>query len=126
MAMFYAFDVPADRSVMLQHVAVRNFIIPAGYLNSQAFLRIAATDDLSLPIYQNNTLIGSIDFIAAHNPESGGPGQYGVFVPLSPANDIIFRAGDILRVHAPSTSPVTPDATAAGLSVTIAGLVGGI
>jgi hypothetical protein len=126
LGMFFAFDIPADGSVLLQHVAVRNFIITGTYLQSQAFLRVATTYDLSLPIYQNATPIGHIEFLAGHNLEAGGTGQYAVFVPLSPANDIQFHASDLLRIYAPSTSPVTPDPTAHGLSVTIAGLVGGV
>jgi hypothetical protein len=126
MGMYYSFGVPDDGSVLLQHVAVRNFIIPGNWLNSQAFLRIAATNDLSLPIYQNATLIGHIDFTPATLLESGGPGQYGTFVPLSPPTDIQVRPADILRIYAPDTSPPTPDPTAVGLSVTLAALVGGI
>jgi hypothetical protein len=126
MGMYYAFDIPADGRVLLQHVAVRNFILPAGYLNSKAFLRLATTNDLQLPIYQNATPIGYIEFGVGTLLESGGPGQFGTFVPLSPANDIVIRAGDILCIYAPNPSPPDADPTATGLSVTIAGLVGGI
>ena len=50
--MFYSFSVPVDGTQMLQHVAARSFVVPGDFLESIAFLRVAATTQtLTLELY---------------------------------------------------------------------------
>lgn len=85
---------------------VRAFTLPASLTGSIAKLDTAATASTVFSITQNGTSIGSITFAAS--------GTTGTFTFASP---VTFAAGDIFRVIAPAS----PDATAAGLSVTFKG-----
>ena len=76
-------------------------------------------------LYKNDDVIGHLEFVPGSNTTSDG-GQFGTFIPLSPADDIQFDHGDRFKVFAPDLSPATPDDTAAGLSVTIAARTGTI
>ena len=80
----YAGDTfPNDGSILLQHVATRSFVISPLFGQSVAFLNTAVEHDLELPIYQNETQIGTLLFevgIDTHSPD----GQSGTFLPLSP------------------------------------------
>ena len=71
------------------------------------------------------TLIGHLEFEPGENTTSDG-GQFGTFLPLTPAPDIQFDHGDRFKVVAPELDAATPDATAAGLSITIAARTGTI
>ena len=99
---------------------------PGDFLQSVAFLRVAATTQtLTLDLYKNDDVIGHLEFVPGSNTTSDG-GQFGTFIPLSPADDVQFDHGDRFKVFAPDLSPPTPDDTAAGLSITIAARTGTI
>ena len=126
LGMFYSFAIPVDGSELLQHVAVRSFVVPGDFLQSAAFLRVpATTQTITLTVKKNDAVIGHLEFAPGSNTTSDG-GQFGTFVPLSPADDIQFDHGDRFKVFAPTLSPPTPDDTAAGLSLTIAARTGTI
>ena len=76
-------------------------------------------------LYKNDDVVGHLEFTPGSNTTSDG-GQFGTFIPLSPADDVQFDHGDRFKVFAPDLSPPTPDDTAAGLSVTIAARTGTI
>ena len=69
----YAGDTfPNDGSILLQHVASRSFVISETFGQSVAFLNTAVEHDLELPIYQNETQIGTLLFevgIDTHSPD---------------------------------------------------------
>ena len=126
LGMFYGFSIPVDGSQLLQHVAARAFVMPGDFLQSAAFLRIAATTQtLTFALYRNDDVIGHLEFEPGENATTDG-GQFGTFVPLTPAEDVQFDHGDRFKVVAPDLSPPTPDDTAAGLSITIAARTGTI
>lgn len=123
--LFYPPVLPGDGQVLLQHVAVRAFTIPADFAASLAFLRIATSvDSLILPIRLNDELIGTIDFDVGVDLVDGfGPGQFGSYHPVtSPGDPIVVQIADILTIEAPAF----PDPTAAGLSVTMVGSTGSV
>ena len=61
----------ADR--VLQHVAARSFVVPGDFLQSVAFLRVAATTlTLTLDLYKNDDVIGHLEFVPGSNTTSGG------------------------------------------------------
>jgi hypothetical protein len=124
LGMLYGFAIPVDGSQLLQHVAARSFVVPGDFLQSVAFLRIAATTEtLTFDLYKNDDVIGHLEFEPGANGTTDG-GQFGTFVPLDPPDDIQFNSTDRFKVLAPDLT--TPDATAAGLSVTIAARTGTI
>jgi hypothetical protein len=124
LGMFYSFTIPVDGTELLQHAAARSFVVPGDFLQSVAFLRVAATTQtLTLALQKNDEIVGHLEFVPGVNTTSDG-GQFGTFVPLSPADDVQFDHGDRFKVFAPDLS--TPDDTAAGLSVTIAAHTGTI
>lgn len=124
LGMFYSFSVPVDGTQMLQHVAARSFVVPGDFLESIAFLRVAGTTQtLTLELYRNDTLIGHLEFEPGESTTSDG-GQFGTFLPLTPAPDIQFDRGDRFNVLAPDLA--SADATAAGLSLTVAARTGTI
>jgi hypothetical protein len=97
-------------------------VLPIGFADSTAYLLNAvSTENLSLAIYKNADLIGSIAFNVGENMLSGG-GQLGAFVGISPPAEIQFNRTDRLTVFAPDVA----DATASGLSITFAARTGTI
>jgi hypothetical protein len=124
--MFYGFSIPVDGSQLLQHVAARSFVVPGDFLQSVAFLKVAATrETITLELHKSDDLIGHLEFEPGVDTTSDG-GQFGTFIPLTPPDDIQFDHGDRFKVFAPELDPPTPDDTAAGLSVTIAARTGTI
>jgi hypothetical protein len=117
--MFYADHIPGDASTLLQHIVAHTFFLADAFTGSIAFLSMATTETIELPIYKNNDLIGSILFAAGEGLVTGDPGQFGTFVPPSPSFTTTLVRGDRLRVLAPSS---TEDATAKGLTVTFVGM----
>jgi len=112
-----------DARIMFQHVAARDYSILPLFENSVAFLRMAVSvSPLTYNIYRNQELIGMLDFAVGTNMEPGGTGQFGEFVPVSsPGEKIFMLRGDRLVFEGPQLL----DPSAAGLSLTIAGLIEG-
>lgn len=128
-AMFFPDFIPADGSAILMHVAARSFFLPqnlSGMATSAAMLRKYATSELVLPIHKNTTPIGAILFGGLESHGSTGPdvnadgSEVGTFVFT---NAVQFNYGDRLLIYAPHES-AGPDATAAGLAVTLSGVLG--
>jgi len=126
-AMFFPDRILDDSSVLLMHVAARSFWLPAGLTSSAAILRVAATDELQLPVYKNDTPVGSVLFGGLESDGSFGPdvqsdgSEIGTFVFTAAVQ---FNRGDRLIVYAPAPFSAGPDPTAQGLAVTLAGIVG--
>lgn len=124
-------SIPNDGRLILQHISVRDYYFSGDFAFSQAFLRVApATVTLVFEIrkadkiLETETLIGTLTFDPSFGATFDG-GMYGVFAGIgSPVDDIQMSAGDRLNVYTSSSSPDDPDATAAGLSLTIYGLTG--
>src|SRR6185503_14664436 len=96
--------IPGDQSVLLQHVATRSFVLPAGFAQSTAYLLDAvSTESISLPIRKNADVIGHLEFNLDENPVADG-GQLGTFASLSPAAEIQLDRTDRLAVLAPDVA----------------------
>jgi hypothetical protein len=124
--MFFPDRLPDDGSILLMHVAARPFTLPAGLtgvVTSAAILAKAASDEVSLPIYKNATLIGAILFGGSAADVQSDGSEVGTFVFL---NAVQFAHGDRLIVYAPAESSEGPDATAQGLAVTLGGILGAV
>lgn len=120
--MFYADAVPSGEKIIMLHVANRSFTLPVNFANSQAFLLTATSDSpITLPIYLNNDLIGSIVFTPGEDTTTDG-GQFGTLVTVDPDNGVSVAIGDRLAI----ALPYEEDTTAAGLAVTIATLAAAI
>ena len=111
-AFFYPDQIRAAGATLFQSSIMRRVKLPADLAESVAYLRVAPTSDLSLPIYRNSTLIGSIDFIASLGGDIDG-GQPGSFTF---AAETYLEPGERFTIIEPTG---TEDATARGLSVTI-------
>jgi len=120
--MFHAGAVLGAEFVLLQHVATRSFVIPAGFAESTAYLlKPVSAEDISLAIHKNADLIGHLEFNVDENVLSDG-GQLGSFVGLTPPTEIQFARTDRLCIFSPNVA----DATASGLSITFAARTGTI
>jgi Protein of unknown function (DUF3168) len=86
--------------------SVRSFTLPASLTGSIATLDTAATADTVFSITKNGAEIGTVAFAASS--------ATGVFAMAAAAP---FNRGDIFKVIA----PLSPDATAAGLSLSLLG-----
>lgn len=86
--------------------SVRSFSLPSGLSGSIATLDVAATADTVFSIARNGLEIGTVSFAAGS--------AAGVLAMASSAS---FNRGDIFKVIA----PLSPDATAAGLSLSLLG-----
>lgn len=118
--MFHPAAIPGNKSVLLQHVATRSFVIPIGFADSTAYLRKAvSTENLSLEIRRNVDLIGHLNLTVGESALGDG-GQLGTFAGLSPRTEVQFSRTDRLTILAPDVL----DATAAGLSITFAARTG--
>jgi len=106
LAMYYSARILGDSSVLFQHVAARALLMPADLPGSFARLRIGtSTASISFAIEVNGTAVGSFDFdVIGANPT------------VTFVSDVTLNAGDVLVIRA----PFTEDATAEGLSVTLA------
>lgn len=130
-AMFFNYAIPVDGQLLMQHIAVRNFVLPATFFQSKAFMRIAPTTQvLSFEVrkadnvFEVETTIGTLTFTPG-DPVTFDGGQFGVFTGIgSPADDVQFIAGDRLNVYAPTLSPAEPDDTAVGVAITLAAFTG--
>ena len=121
--MYFGDNLPNDESVILQHVATRDFVITTDFGQSVAFLATAVTlEDLTLSIYKNDELIGTLIFEIGVDVVSPGAGQFGTFAAASPTAEMAFSRTDRLIVTAPAAAYDTP----AGLSITFAGRTGTI
>lgn len=118
--MFHPAVIPGDETLLLQHVATRSFVVPIGFSASTAFLlEPVSTENISLPIYRNVDLIGTLDFNIDENVLDEG-GQLGTFVGLATPAEVQFSRTDRLSIFAPEVA----DAAAAGLSITFAARAG--
>lgn len=119
--------VPAGEEVILQSVAVRPYTIAESFEGSIAFLKIAPTATVTLPVVQSSeTLtqepIAYIVFEASSASETDDGGMFGTFVPInSSEGEILVARGD--RISVLQAIESESDDTAAGLSVTIAGVI---
>lgn len=113
--------VPAGEEVILQSVAVRPYTIAESFEGSIAFLKIAPTGTVTLPVVQNlDTVIAYIVFEPGSETDDGG--LFGAFESVnSSEGEILVARGD--RISVLQATESESDATAAGLSVTIAGVI---
>jgi hypothetical protein len=119
--MFFPDHIPADGSLLTMHVAARAFYLPAGLAPSVAVLRVHAAEELMLPIYKNDTLIGAILFGGSHADVQSDGSEVGSFLFL---HAVQFQRYDRLLVYAPDDPTAGPDLSAIGLGVTVAGIIG--
>lgn len=129
LSMFFNYAIPVDGILLLQHVVVRDIVVPGDFNASQAFMRVAPTTSiLTFEIrkvdqaFETETLVGTVTFDPADTPnQTFDGGQFGVFAGLgSPTVDVALTATDRLNVYAPLNSPDVPDDTAIGIAITIA------
>lgn len=132
-ALFFNTSIPVRGELLMQHVCVRDFVIPNDFNLSRAFMRVAPTTQILIfevrkasNAFETETVIGTISFDPADTPnQTFDGGQFGVFVgPGSPTEDVQFEAGDRLNVYAPTLSPDIQDDTAIGLAITLAASTG--
>ena len=116
LALYFPGRIGAAGAVLMQHSIVRPVTLAAGLAESVAYLRVAASENLSLLIYHNATVVGTIDFIGSLGLDSDG-GQEGSFT--LPA-DVILAAGDRLSIVEPVG---VEDTTAMGFSMTLVATV---
>ena len=95
---------------MFAHLFVENVFLSAITDSPTARLATATDSALSIDLYKNLTLIGSIDFEAASTLGT-----------VTITDDVQFSPGDVVYAKAPA-----PDATAKDLTVTIKALRGNI
>ena len=82
---------PADNQILWRIVFARTVSFSATLPGSIAVCLNAPASDISLPIYKNNTQIGSINFASSS--------VSGTFTfPI----DIVFSSGDIMEINGPS------------------------
>lgn len=128
-SMFFNYAIPVNDELILQHVAVRNFYLPADFLLSKAFMRVAPTTrDLTFRIvktdnaFETETTVGTITFLTSDDQTFDG-GMFGTFENAgSPIAAIQFNPGDRLTIFSPDSG--IADATAIGLAVTLATITG--
>jgi hypothetical protein len=127
--MFYNFTPPIDGSLMLQHVAVRDFVVNGDFLHCTAFMRVAPTTQIIVfeirkvsDELDTETTVGTITFDPSF-PVTFDGGMFGQFASVdSPASDIQFSQNDRLNIYAPTPSPAIQDDTAIGLAITISAI----
>lgn len=108
--------LPSSEAVVAVHVAVRGITIAAMFSGSRAFIRVATSaSPITLPIYLNNDIIGTLQFIPGQDTTMDG-GQFGSFSALD-TGDISIAAGDRVSI----ALPYEDDPTAQGLFVTLKG-----
>lgn len=98
---------PGSSVAILRYPVPRTVTLPAGLTGSQGVLRTAATAQTDFDIQKNQVSVGTMRFAAA--------GTVATFIM---ATDTTFTAGDVLEVIAPAV----PDATAADIGFSLAGL----
>lgn len=103
----YIPGAPAASQVMVRIVAARDFVLPEDLTGSVGQLIDSATSTTAFDIHKNGGSIGTMSFAGAASTAT-----------FTFASDVSFESGDILAVIAPAS----PDATAAGLSFTFAGV----
>jgi hypothetical protein len=102
----YLPGIPTAGQTLFRIEMVRAVTLPINLTGSRAVCLTAPTAAVTLPIKQNGTSIGSINFAAS--------ATVGTFTF---AAQVILNAGDVLELDAPATA----DATFAGPSYTITG-----
>ena len=102
----YLPGIPTAGQTLFRVEIVRAITLPSGLTGSRAVCQTAPTAAVTLPIKQNGTSIGSINFAAAATT--------GTFTF---ASSTILNVGDVFELDAPATA----DATFAGPSYTITG-----
>ncbi|MDE3038285.1 MAG: phage tail protein [Pseudomonadota bacterium] len=98
--------IPTAGQTLFRIEMVRAVTLPASLTGSRAVCQTAPTGAITLPIKQNGTSIGSINFAASATT--------GTFTF---ASQVILNPGDVLELDAPNPA----DATFAGPSYTITG-----
>jgi hypothetical protein len=133
LSMFFNYAIPVLGELLLQHVAVRDVVIPGDFNQSKAFMRVAPTTQILIfevrkvdNAFETESVIGTITFDPSDTAnQTFDGGQFGVFAGLgSPVDDIQLSPNDRLNVYAPTLSPDVPDDTAVGVAITIAAEVG--
>ncbi len=103
----FFFDTPGVSQLMLRFTANRPFILPEDLIGSQCTFFVAATGNHKYIIRKNGAgSIGTVDLAAANTVATFDFGTETEWLP-----------GDVISVEA----PVVPDATAAGMALTLAG-----
>ena len=102
----YISGLPTASEVVLSYVATDPFTLPASLTNSQGASSVAATAQTDFDVKKNSTSIGTVRFAAS--------GTTATFIAASATQ---FSAGDVLSIVAPGT----PDATLAGIKITLRG-----
>lgn len=100
----------AAGATMFAHKAARDFYLPAGLAGSVGELEAAATSARTMVIMRNGTAIGSVELTAGSTA-----------VGFTFADAVQINTGDTLKVIRPSGGT---DPTAAGLILTLKGVVG--
>jgi hypothetical protein len=120
---FYNKDVVGEGDdILFQYVADRDFVVAANFEDSQCYLRVAtSTSPITIPIYQNGAVIGSMEFVPGVDNDAAG-GQYGVFIPATVDTEMTFTSRDIVAIG----QPYNADLAAAGLTVSIKATVPGV
>jgi hypothetical protein len=102
----YLPGIPTAGQTLFRVEMVRAVTLPINLTGSRAVCLTAPTAAVTLPIKQNSTSIGSINFAAGATTAT-----------FTFAAQVILNAGDVLELDAPATA----DATFAGPSYTITG-----
>jgi len=105
MGVFIAGD-PASDEVVLRHVVLKDFTIPAGATGSYSSAITASTGTAVIDLQKNSVSFGTVTFTASTT---------GV---IAVASDTSFVPGDVIQFVAPSTA----DATLADISISLAGV----
>jgi hypothetical protein len=100
----YMPGLPTAGQTLFRVEMVRSVTLPVGLAGSRAVCQSAPTAAVTLPIKQNGTSIGSINFAA-----TSGTFTFG--------SSVVLSAGDVFELDAPTPA----DATFAGPSYTITG-----
>ncbi len=106
---FHVPDEPASSARVLKFVAPRDIVLPVSLTGSRGHADIAATAQTDFSIKKNGVSIGTIRWAAA-----------GTVPTYIFAAEVSLAAADRLTVDAPAS----PDATLAGIAVTIVGETG--
>jgi hypothetical protein len=119
-AFYFRDRVVSDGEVLGLHLLARAVEVPADFAGAVAMLTVApTTSNITLPIFHNNTQIGSLTFLIGDT--AGIFTGVGIPSPLPspPPAPIAFAIGDTLDIRSPAES----DDTAKGLAVTIPAVV---
>lgn len=102
----YVGGAPTTSEVVMRFVATDRFLLPASLTGSKGDAATAATAQTDFTVKKGATSIGTVRFAASATTAT--------FIA---ASETQFTAGDVLSIVAPGT----PDATLAGISITLQG-----